>query len=248
MNIYPLSEGEFTIGADKIFVPFDAQKDVLEQRPRGSLLVEVQPFLIEIGGKLLLLDAGLGFQNAQGMLQIHENLARLGYYPQDVTHVLMSHLHKDHAGGLLRRHTDGLVEAAFPNALHCIYKPEWDFAHATGAPSYDLSDFEGLDKLVRMLWLEGENGVVEEAFFWEHSGAHCPQHIVWKMKNGPEIAFFGGDEAPQLKQMKMRYTARYDFDGAKAMKLREEYGERGREEGWNFLFYHDIASAVAVLK
>ena len=47
-NIIPLSEGVFTIGGDKIFVPFDESKDVLEDRPIGSLLVEIQPFLVQI--------------------------------------------------------------------------------------------------------------------------------------------------------------------------------------------------------
>lgn len=248
MIIHPLSEGEFTIGADKVFIPFDPQKDDLQARPRGSLLVEIQPFLIEIGPKLILCDTGLGFSDADGPMQIHQNLARLGYTPQDVTHVLLSHLHKDHAGGLLHRTAAGAVEAAFPEAAYYIYKPEWEFAFATGTPSYTLSDFEGLDQTTQIHWLEGKEGKVDETISWQHSGAHCPQHIVWKIQDGGETAFFGGDEAPQLRQMKMRYIARYDFDGEAAMKLREQYGAAGRAAGWQFLFYHDIASPVAVLK
>ncbi len=249
MIIHPLSEGEFTIGADKIFVPFDSGKDVLESRPRGSLLVEIQPFLIEIGPKLILCDTGLGFaDDSSGTMQIHQNLARLGYTPQDVTHVLLSHLHKDHAGGLLHRRADGTPEAAFPEAVYYIYRPEWDFAHATGAPSYTLSDFAGLDASTHIHWLEGGEGVVDENISWQHSGAHCPQHIVWKIQDGGETAFFGGDEAPQLRQMKMRYIARYDSNGQAAMKLREQYGEQGRREGWTFLFYHDIAAPVVLLR
>ena len=248
MIIHPLSEGEFTIAADKVFIPFDSQKDVLETRPRGSLLVEIQPFLIEIGPKLILCDTGLGFADSGGDLQVHQNLARLGYTPADITHVLLSHLHKDHAGGLLYRKAGGTPEAAFPEAAYYIYKPEWDFAHAKGAPSYILSDFEGLDATTQIHWLEGTEGTVDENISWQHSGAHCPQHIVWKIREDDEIAFFGGDEAPQLRQMKMRYIARYDYNGEAAMKLREQYGAAGRQEGWQFLFYHDIASPVSVLK
>ena len=54
-----------------------------------------------------------------------------------------------------------------------------------------------------------------------------------------EIIFFGGDEAPQLHQMKSRLAAKYDFDGKKAMELRQQWWEDGQEEGWTFLFYHD---------
>jgi hypothetical protein len=47
--------------------------------------------------------------------------------------------------------------------------------------------------------------------------------------------------------MKMRYVARYDFDGKKAMALREQYAEKGRAEGWQFLFYHDVKMPVSRL-
>ncbi len=45
MKIIPLSEGSFTIDRSKVFVPFDEDKDDIQKRTRGSLLVEVQPFV-----------------------------------------------------------------------------------------------------------------------------------------------------------------------------------------------------------
>ncbi|HYO22225.1 MAG TPA: MBL fold metallo-hydrolase, partial [Flavisolibacter sp.] len=99
MKIIPLSEGSFTIDKSKLFVPFDEEKDVLNERPVGSLLVEIQPFLIITSKDILLLDTGLGF-NKDGKLQIHDNIRRAGYEPEKVTKVLLSHLHKDHAGGV----------------------------------------------------------------------------------------------------------------------------------------------------
>jgi len=65
--------------------------------------------------------------------------------------------------------------------------------------------------------------------------------------DGAEKIFYGGDEAPQLKQMLTRYVARYDFDGRKAMELRQRYAEEGRAEHWKFLFYHDVKNPVAEL-
>jgi hypothetical protein len=52
--------------------------------------------------------------------------------------------------------------------------------------------------------------------------------------------FFGGDEAPQLQQMKSRFVAKYDHDGKRSMELRQEWRKKGEEEQWQFLFYHDI--------
>jgi len=94
-------------------------------------------------------------------------------------------------------------------------------------------------------WLDGEQGSIDGYIHFTHSGAHCPQHIVYLIEDGADKIFFGGDEAPQLKQMKMKYIAKYDNDGRKAMMLREEYAAKGKAEGWQFLFYHDIKSPVA---
>jgi hypothetical protein len=40
--------------------------------------------------------------------------------------------------------------------------------------------------------------------------------------------------------MKKRYSAKYDYDGKKAMELRQVWWEKGEKEGWRFLFYHDV--------
>ena len=70
MNIFPLSEGSFTIDQSKKFIPFDHGSDTLKERSRGSLLVEVQPFAIVTDKDTLLLDTGLGFREGDGSLQI----------------------------------------------------------------------------------------------------------------------------------------------------------------------------------
>ncbi len=102
MKIIPLSEGAFTIDKTKLFVPFEVGADDLQRRPAGSLLVEVQPFAVVTSDDVLLLDAGLGFEK-DGMLQVYRNLRNAGIEPSAVTKVLMSHLHKDHAGGVSRK-------------------------------------------------------------------------------------------------------------------------------------------------
>ncbi|MBC7903223.1 MAG: MBL fold metallo-hydrolase, partial [Gemmatimonadaceae bacterium] len=71
--IHPLSEGSFTIDKSKVFVPFDDRKDDLQNRAAGSLLVEVQPFVVVTSEDVLLIDTGLGFET-NGTLQLHQNL------------------------------------------------------------------------------------------------------------------------------------------------------------------------------
>jgi len=246
-KIYPLSEGEFTVGRDKNFLPFNPGKDELNDRTTGSLLVEVQPFLVVTDKDLIVFDTGLGFHNSDGVLQIHDNIRSVGYRPEDVTKVLLSHLHKDHAGGVVYKEENGLVKTTFQNASYYIYRPEADYALATGYPSYHSAEIEPLLASSQVHWLDGEEGMIGDYIHFTHSGAHCPQHIVFLVDDGIDKVFYGGDEAPQLKQMKMKYVAKYDYDGKKAMELREQYAEQGRKEGWHFLFYHDVKTPVAKL-
>jgi glyoxylase-like metal-dependent hydrolase (beta-lactamase superfamily II) len=238
MRIIPLSEGSFTIDNSKLFVPFDETKDKLKERSSGSLLVEIQPFLVITSKDILLLDTGLGFQK-DGTLQLHHNLQDAGINPSEVTKVLLSHLHKDHAGGVgIER--EGLGgRLSLPNATYYVQRNELGYAFEKGFPSYLTEELECLKNAERVELLDG-SGVIDGYIQYEISGAHCPYHQVFRIKEDDEIIFFGGDEAPQLHQMKHRFVAKYDFDGKKAMELRQQWWKKGQEENWTFLFYHDV--------
>lgn len=230
MQIFPLSEGTFTIDKTKLFVPFDTSTDELQERPVGSLLVEVQPFVIITNEDILLLDTGLGFKNPSGQFQVHQNLKDNGIDPSSITKVLLSHLHKDHAGG---------VGASFPKAKFYIQKRELDFAFQKGFPSFIPEELEVLRNSNQVIWLDG-NGVIDGYIKYEVTGAHSPFHQVFWIVDGGERIFFGGDDAPQLQQMRSRFMAKYDYDGKKCMELRQQWWKQGEKENWTFLFYHDV--------
>lgn len=240
MTIIPLSEGSFTVDKTKQFRPFNITTDVLQQRPAGSLLVEVQPFVIITANDIIVLDTGLGFKNEQGVLQLHNNLLQHHINPTEVTKVLMSHLHKDHAGGMsIKDPLTGLRHASFPHAQYYINEEEMDFALQKGEPSFINEDIAFFRSSGNVVYTK-QKGVIDDYIFYERSGGHSPFHQVFKIVENNKIAFFGGDEAPQLVQMKTKFVAKYDFNGKKAMELRQEWKETGSREQWTFLFYHDI--------
>ncbi len=242
MKIIPLSEGSFTIDKTKLFVPFDQQTEDLQARPVGSLLVEIQPFVVITSKDILLLDTGLGFSDNEGKMQLLKNLAEAGINPSGVTKVLMSHLHKDHAGGV--SDDKDRNKLCFPNATYYIQQKELDFAFEKGLPSFIPEELEVLKKSEQVQWLTQQQGVIENYIYYEVTGAHSPYHQVFWIKENNEIIFFGADDAPQLQQMKHRFVAKYDFDGKKAMELRKKWWELGGAEKWTFLFYHDIKTPV----
>lgn len=241
--IHPLSEGSFTIDKSKVFVPFDDRKDDLQNRAAGSLLVEVQPFVVVTSEDVLLIDTGLGFET-NGTLQLHQNLMDAGINPSEVTKVLLSHLHKDHAGGISKKDPiNGRSEIAFPNAKYYVQKKELEFAFSKDSPSYIKEELEPLKDAPNLVLLDGD-GVIDGYIKYEVTAAHSPFHQVFWIVDGGRTIFFGADDAPQLQQMKSRFVAKYDYDGKKCMELRQKWWAEGNAAKWTFLFYHDIKTGV----
>lgn len=242
MKIIPLSEGSFTIDKTKVFVPFKVGEDDLQDRAVGSLLVEVQPFAVITSNDVLVIDAGLGF-SVDGEMQIHKNLRANGIEPSTVTKVLMSHLHKDHAGGVSIKDKLGNYSLSFPGAHYYVQQQELDYAFEIGFPSYMTDELMVLKDNPLVHIIKG-SGVIDDYIHYEISGGHCPYHQVFRIEEEGQVIFFGGDVAPQLQQMKSRIVAKYDSDGKKSMELRQLWWQMGQQHDWTFLFYHDIKHPV----
>ncbi len=235
MNIYALGEGSFSVDSTKKFVPFNPLTDNPTDR-KGSIFIHVQPFLLKTEHDLILMDAGLGFKNPNGELMLHDNIRNAGFEPEDVTLILMSHLHYDHTGGLVVER-NGRMEPSFPDAEHIIQRGEWEFAFSGKSSSYRQPIFEVLQQSVNVTLVEG-SGNFRNGITYELTGGHCPFHQVFKIESAGEIYFFGGDVLPEPEQLIRKFAAKYDFDGKKSMELRERFGKQAAEENWICCFYH----------
>lgn len=244
MQVFTLYEGSYSVAADKKFVPFNPQTDKAKDRP-GSLFIHVQPFLVKFGDKLLLLDTGLGYSNDKGVLILHENIRKAGFDPDDVDYVLMSHLHFDHSGGMVHKESNGM-ELSFPNAEYVIQRGEWEGAFTNSSSSYRTEIFDFLQRNAQLLFVD-ESGEFLPGIHHELTGAHTPCHQAWLLDDGEDKVFFGGDVLPEPEELLRKFIAKYDFDGRKAMELREEFGKRAAAENWNCLFYHGKTRATGFI-
>lgn len=118
----------------------DAQlHDAFESNPHEA---SINAFLIDTGTRRILVDTGAGgFFGPGNAGQMLANLKAAGYRPEQIDDVLLTHLHSDHAGGLLH---DGRV--VFPHALIHVGKADLDFflakANQNGVAGYDQSYFQ----------------------------------------------------------------------------------------------------------
>ncbi len=247
-GIYPLSEGSYTIGWDKIFKPFDVTIDSMTDRP-ASLLVEIQPFLLVTETQNILLDTGLGFYDSDNELVICNLIEQIGLQPEEIDLVLLSHLHKDHAGAVCRKEnsqTKNLI-ASFPNAKYYLQNEELNYAYSNAGSSYDLEIIEALKQSGQIELLDGD-GKINDEINYEISGGHTPFHQIFRINANGERYFYGGDVAPQFSQMQRKFVAKYDFDGKRSAALRQQYTQEGLENDYTFLFFHDLKTPFCKLK
>lgn len=244
MEIYALGEGSYSVDATKKFVPFDPQRDSKKDRP-GSLFIHVNPFLIKTADDLIVLDAGLGYKDTRDELLLHQHIRNAGYEPEDVTLVLMSHLHYDHSGGLVVDRY-GKLEPSFPQATHVIQREEFEFGLSGKSSSYHVEIFDALQAQAKIDFVEG-SGEYKPGIKYELSGGHSKFHqVFWIELEGSKV-FFGGDELPEPEQLIRKFVAKYDYDGARAAELRIQYGKKAAAEGYTCLFYHARTTPVGTV-
>lgn len=235
LQVFTLYEGSYSVAADKKFLPFNPATDNPKDRP-ASLFVHIQPFLVKLNNSLILIDTGLGYSNEKGQLILHENIRKAGFDPEDVEMVLMSHLHFDHAGGMVHAVGDKM-ELSFPHATYVIQQGEWEGAFTNASSSYKTEIFEFLQRNAQLQLIEG-SGSLSSEISYELTGAHTPFHQVFLLADETSKVFFGGDVLPEPGELLRKFIAKYDFDGRLAMELREEFGKRAAAENWQCLFYH----------
>ncbi len=242
IQVFTLSEGSYSVDITKKFIPFDPAKDSPKGRP-ASLFIHVQPFLVKLQNSLVLLDTGLGYSNEQGKLQLHENIKNAGFDPDDIELVLMSHLHFDHSGGMVHDY-NGKMELSFPNATYVIQRGEWETAFSSKSSSYHTEIFDFIQRNAQIHLVE-DSGKLTDEISYELTGAHCPYHQVFLIEDGEDKVFFGGDVLPEPEELIRKFVAKYDYDGRKAMELRDEFGHRAAAENWKCLFYHSKSKTQA---
>lgn len=245
MKIIPLNEGIFTVTKDKIFT--EIQRDEVETTDPQLLKMGVCPFLIVLpNNELVLFDAGTGYiKNDQIVLL--QRIKEAGYQPEQVSKVILSHLHKDHIEGLGQIKGDK-IEPNFPNAQIYYQQRELDYAlQQTESYSFDQEYLKLFAKLPNLIAMNDDEGNIGEYITYLVTGGHSPFHQVFWIKEENETAFYGADNLPQKSYLKFHIAYKSDYDGKKAKELRLLWEEQAKAENWTILFYHEFSRNITTL-
>lgn len=125
MQVTALHDGQIQLDAKllKNASPVQIQQALARMFRSNPTSTAVNAYLVNLGSRLVLVDAGAGRLFGPALGQVLANLKAAGYQPEQVDDVLITHLHGDHVGGLLT--ADG--QPAFPRATLHVAQTEADF-------------------------------------------------------------------------------------------------------------------------
>ena len=237
MSVIALTLGNYTVNKSKKF-------SLIDSSSTGSgAKVAIQPFLVTTKKDVILLDTGINLDQG-GVPPVCQRLRDEDVNPEQVTKVLISHLHKDHIDGI-GYFSDGEFISSFPNATIYIQQRELDFALAQeGNPSYRPEMLEQLALLPNVVLLNDDQGNITDEISYEVSGGHTPNHQVFWIKENGETIFYGADNLPQRNYLKFQVAFKNDFDGRKALEARQKWEDEGKDQQWTVLLYHDMENAT----
>ncbi len=235
MKVIALLEGVFHVDEKKEFHFLVDNIDV--KRPICGYNLIVCPFLVQVGKENILIDCGYGAEVECKSIVLRK-LREHGVLPNQITKVLISHLHKDHINGIGNWVGEQFV-CNFPKAKIYIQQREYDYALAQTNNSYNYERLESLKSFKNIVWMNDENsGQITDNIQFEVTGGHVPFQQVFWIKDGEDIIFYGADNLPQLNYFRYHAAFKNDVDGIKAMEDRLRWEQQAKEEHWKILFYH----------
>lgn len=243
LDIEPLSEGRFSVGLDKVFVPHEDDTPP----PKNTLFISVSPFLVRTPNDVILLDTGLGeWAEGRGTEVLLNNLTAHSVAAENITKVLLSHLHFDHAGGAITT-VQGKARPTFPRADYVVQEETREAAGYSGesARARDLV-WDTLEAAGRMETVDG-NGFLTDEIEYVRTDGHCEGHQIFRLHSDDRIAIFGGDVLPEPGQATRRFVAKYDFDGEKSQAWRDSLVREAAENEHLLLFYHSPKETTAYI-
>lgn len=213
--------------------------------------------LIEEGDRLILIDTGMGDKQSDkffgyyyphGEATLLSSIKKHGFTPEDVTDVILTHLHFDHCGGAVYRDGDKL-KATFPNAVYWSHPDHWDWASTPNdreKASFLPENFQPLQANGQLQFVpEGEiaPGVSYELAYG-HTEAQIIPHIQYKDKTIVYMA----DLLPSPGHMPLPYVMGYDVRPLVTLKEKKSFLDRAVENDYLLYFEHDPKIELCTLQ
>jgi glyoxylase-like metal-dependent hydrolase (beta-lactamase superfamily II) len=221
--------------------------------------LDINLLLVKADGENILIDAGIGDALSERQKKmfgvekpsgLEKGLSQASLKPEDIHLVLLTHLHADHAGRVIKLDGDGKKLPRFPNARHVVQLKEWMEAmqpdERTSA-TYFSSNLKLLEQERLLELIDGEDQVADGVKLI-NTGGHTPGHQAVFIEDGQTRIVCPGDIIPSTHHIRMPYVAAVDLFPRETMQQKKRFLQMCSEDGWLLAFDHDLKVKLGKLE
>jgi glyoxylase-like metal-dependent hydrolase (beta-lactamase superfamily II) len=251
-DVWVLSAGHVRMDGGAMFgvVPRPLWEKSLQPDDLNRIGLAMNCMLVRGGGEVILIETGFGGKVTEKLREIYAldesdglltSLDELGIAREEITRVVLTHLHQDHAGGCTVLDGENYVPT-FPNASYYIQRGEWDDAmQADGQTIKGFRQKEVMLPLAQVgavTWLDGDGPVCEGIEVIVTPG-HTRMHQTVLVKTGEETFCFVGDTIPTTHHLKPICVMAYDLYPRETYVVKQQIMARAFAEKWVMVWPHE---------
>jgi len=210
----------------------------------------LRSLVIETDGHVLLIDAGWGDKqdekffrhvNLNGGEGLINGLHQRGYQPEDITDVLLTHLHADHCGGGVKRNHDGSYGLTFPNATYHVSQAQWEWALKSNlreADAYLEENFLPIRDSGHLNLVREELELIPGISVMICYG-HTPGLMIPLIHTGGKTLVYTGDLIPTVAHIPLIWNMSYDIESLRTIEEKRRILNEGLSNNYILVFQHD---------
>ncbi|HEX8966979.1 MAG TPA: MBL fold metallo-hydrolase [Chloroflexota bacterium] len=261
VRLYWIDGGGFRQDGGAMFgpVPRPRWSPLYPPAEDNSVPLTAHVVLVESGSSWGLLDSGFGHHLSQRQrraytlereTRLEQTLAELGISPASIDWIVLSHLHLDHAGGVLSRDDQGRVAPAFPHAPIWVQALEAREARDPANRAHGLytgDAFDRLEQLELVREVEGEADVVPHVRV-HLTGGHSRGHQATLVRGAERSALVHlGDLLVTHAHLSPAWVSALDDFPLETIRAKRDWLARAAKQDWWVAFSHDVTTLAARL-
>ena len=266
MKIHPLNTGNFKLDGGAMFgvVPKTLWQKTNPADANNMCDWSMRSMLIEDGNKLILIDAGIGDKQSEkffshyymhGNDSLIGNLKSLGFSPNDITDVFLTHLHFDHCGGAIQWNKERTgFEPAFKNATYWSTENHWKWAtepNPREKASFLSENILPIQESGQLKFIERTGDFTKNVFenfdvlFVDgHTESMMIPHITYQNKT----IVFMADLLPSVGHIPLPFVMGYDTRPLITMSEKEKFLNNAVKNEFILFLEHDSANECCTLQ
>lgn len=215
--------------------------------------------LIEDGAKLILIDTGLGDKQSEkffGHYYIHgdnsidKSLAKYGFNREDITDVILTHLHFDHCGGAIVREGEKL-RPSFKKANYWSNAEHWNWAtnpNPREKASFLEENIKPIQESGQLKFVEKEKNPFGPDIQIRYAHGHTESMMLPQIKYKDKTILYMADLLPSVGHIPLPYVMGYDVRPLTTMEERKNYWEEIVDQEYILFLEHDALNACCTLQ